>query len=97
MKYNFPIVIIADDYHSENVSGLGIRDLAAAIETQRMAVRAVTTFAEMASLAKQASRASAFIVSLNDSDFTDVESDKSALTQLREFVRQVRRVNPDIP
>ena len=97
MKYNFPIVIIAEDYHSENVSGLGIRDLAHAIETQRMAVRAVTTFAEMASLAKQASRASAFIVSLNDSDFADVESEKSALTQLREFVRQVRRVNPDIP
>ena len=32
MKYHFPIVIIDEDYHSENVSGLGIRDLAQAIE-----------------------------------------------------------------
>lgn len=97
MKYHFPIVIIDEDYHSENVSGLGIRDLAQAIEGQRMPVRAVTAFAEMASLAKQASRASAFIVSLNDSDFAEDDQEQVALTQLREFVREVRRSNPDIP
>lgn len=44
MKYHFPIVIIDEDYHSENVSGLGIRDLAQAIEAQGQEVSAVTTF-----------------------------------------------------
>ena len=32
LKYHFPIVIIDEDYHSENVVGLGVRDLARAIE-----------------------------------------------------------------
>ena len=33
MKFRFPIVIIDEDYRSENTSGLGIRALAQAIET----------------------------------------------------------------
>lgn len=44
MQYHFPVVIIDEDYHSENVSGLGIRDLAQAIEAQGIEVRAVTAF-----------------------------------------------------
>ena len=32
MKFRFPIVIIDEDFRSENASGLGIRALAAAIE-----------------------------------------------------------------
>ena len=54
-KYHFPIVIIDEDYHSENVSGLGIRDLAQAIEAQDIEVRAVTAFSDLTSLARQAS------------------------------------------
>ena len=34
MKFRFPIVIIDEDYRSENTSGLGIRALAQAIETE---------------------------------------------------------------
>ena len=64
MKYHFPIVIIDEDYHSENVSGLGIRDLAQAIEAQGQEVSAVTTFSDLLSLARQASRTSAFIVAI---------------------------------
>ena len=35
MKFRFPIVIIDEDYRSENTSGLGIRALAQAIEMMR--------------------------------------------------------------
>ena len=34
MKFRFPIVIIDEDFRSENTSGLGIRALAQAIETE---------------------------------------------------------------
>ena len=35
MKFRFPIVIIDEDFRSENNSGLGIRALADAIERNR--------------------------------------------------------------
>jgi arginine decarboxylase len=34
MKFRFPIVIIDEDFRSENTSGLGIRALAQAIESE---------------------------------------------------------------
>ena len=34
MKFRFPIVIIDEDFRSENSSGLGIRVLASAIEDE---------------------------------------------------------------
>ena len=82
MKYHFPIVIIDEDYHSENVSGLGIRDLAQAIEAQGQEVSAVTTFSDLSSLARQASRTSAFIVSLDDDDFSDTGEENEAIAEL---------------
>ena len=97
MKYHFPIVIIDEDYHSENVSGLGIRDLAQAIEAQGVKVQAVTAFSDLSSLARQASRASAFIVSLDDEDISDGGEESDAVRELRAFVRKVRHSNPDIP
>ena len=36
MKFRFPVVIIDEDFRSENTSGLGIRALAAAMETEGM-------------------------------------------------------------
>ena len=40
MKFRFPIVIIDEDYRSENTSGLGIRALAQAIESEGFEVNA---------------------------------------------------------
>ena len=97
MKYHFPIVIIDEDYHSENVSGLGIRDLAKAIEAQDIEVRAVTAFSDLTSLARQASRASAFIVSMHDDDFASSDEESPLVQELRDFVRKVRASNPDVP
>jgi hypothetical protein len=36
MKFRFPIVIIDEDYRSENTSGLGIRAMAEAFENRRL-------------------------------------------------------------
>ena len=38
MKFRFPIVIIDEDFRSENTSGLGIRALADAMEKEGMEV-----------------------------------------------------------
>jgi len=42
MKFRFPIIIIDEDYRSENTSGLGIRALAQAIEAEGFEVVGVT-------------------------------------------------------
>ncbi|MCF0253612.1 MAG: arginine/lysine/ornithine decarboxylase [Duodenibacillus sp.] len=99
MLYTFPVVIIDEDYHAENVSGLGIRDLAQAIEAEGLPVRAVTAFSDLSGLARQASRASAFIVCLDDEDFAGGGSDEeaAAVSELRRFVGKVRAANPDVP
>ncbi len=44
MKFRFPIVIIDEDYRSENTSGLGIRALAQAIEAEGFEVLGVTSY-----------------------------------------------------
>ena len=43
MKFRFPIIIIDEDYRSENASGLGIRALATAIEAEGVEVLGVTS------------------------------------------------------
>ena len=45
MKFRFPIVIIDEDFRSENTSGLGIRALADALEKEGMEVLGVTATA----------------------------------------------------
>ena len=44
MKFRFPIVIIDEDFRSENTSGLGIRALADAIQQEGMEVLGVTSY-----------------------------------------------------
>ena len=69
MKFRFPVVIIDEDYRSENASGLGIRALARAIESEGGEVLGVTSYTDLASFAQQQSRASAFILSIDDEEF----------------------------
>ena len=61
LRFHFPIVIIDEDYRSENTSGLGIRALAQAIEREGFEVLGVTSYGDLSSFAQQQSRASAFI------------------------------------
>ncbi|HZW25500.1 MAG TPA: arginine/lysine/ornithine decarboxylase [Gallionella sp.] len=99
MKFRFPIVIIDEDFRSENASGLGIRALADAIEKEGMEVLGVTSYGDLTSFAQQQSRASAFLLSIDDEEFgggSDEETEV-ALKSLRAFVEEIRFKNADIP
>ncbi|NUT15366.1 MAG: lysine decarboxylase, partial [Cupriavidus sp.] len=69
MKFRFPVIIIDEDFRSENISGSGIRALAEAIEKEGMEVMGLTSYGDLTSFAQQASRASTFIVSIDDDEF----------------------------
>ena len=99
MKFRFPIVIIDEDFRSENASGLGIRALAGAIEKEGMEVLGVTSYGDLTSFAQQQSRASAFLLSIDDEEFGagSVEETNVALKSLRAFVGEIRFKNADIP
>ena len=71
MKFRFPIVIIDEDYRAENTSGFGIRALASAIEAEGAEVLGVTSYGDLSSFAQQQSRASAFILSIDDEEFDE--------------------------
>jgi len=97
MKFRFPIVIIDEDYRSENTSGLGIRALAQAIESEGFEVLGVTSYGDLTQFAQQQSRASAFILSIDDEEFT-LGSDLDPIVQsLRNFIAEVRRKNTEVP
>ena len=70
LRFRFPIVIIDEDYRSENTSGLGIRALAKAIEGEGFEVVGATSYGDLSQFAQQQSRASAFILSIDDEEFT---------------------------
>jgi len=95
MKFRFPIVIIDEDFRSENSSGLGIRVLAKAIEEEGFEVLGVTSYGDLTSFAQQQSRASAFILSIDDEEI--VEEKPEAIEQLRTFVNEIRYRNEEIP
>src|ERR1700690_3136497 len=97
MRFRFPIVIIDEDFRSENASGLGVRALATAIESESMEVLGVTSFGDVASFAQQQSRASAFILSIDDEEFKTTEAAEEAVARIRAFVEELRFRNTDIP
>ena len=99
MKFRFPIVIIDEDFRSENTSGLGIRALADAMEEEGMEVLGVTSYVDLSQFAQQQSRASAFILSIDDEEFGggSPEETEHALKSLRAFVEEIRYKNADIP
>ena len=97
MKFRFPIVIIDEDYRAENISGLGIRALAEAIESEGFEVLGVTSYGDLSQFAQQQSRASAFILSIDDEEFSTGPDLDPAVLNLRTFIEEVRRKNEDVP
>jgi arginine decarboxylase len=99
MKFNFPIIIIDEDFRAENASGLGIRALAEAIQKEGIEVLGVTSYGDLSSFAQQQSRASAFLLSIDDEEFgSGSEADTEiALKTLRAFVAEIRHKNAEIP
>jgi arginine decarboxylase len=95
MKFRFPVVIIDEDFRSENTSGLGIRALANAIEEEGMEVLGVTSYGDLSSFAQQQSRASTFILSIDDEELAN--EPEQTIDELRSFVGEIRRKNAEIP
>ena len=83
MKFRFPIVIIDEDFRSENTSGLGIRALADAIQGEGMEVLGVTSYGDLSQFAQQQSRVSAFILSIDDEEFTPGPEPDRAIVSCR--------------
>jgi arginine/lysine/ornithine decarboxylase len=97
MKFRFPIVIIDEDFRSENSSGSGIRDLAKAIEDEGFEVLGATSYGDLSKFAQQQSRASAFVLSIDDEEFTPGPDLDPAVLNLRNFIEEVRWKNADVP
>ena len=97
MRFHFPIVIIDEDFRSENTSGSGIRQLADAMIAEGMYVEGYTSYGDLTSFAQQQSRAAGFILSIDDHDFDSDSNADTSLGQLRAFVGEIRRRNQDIP
>jgi len=95
MKFNFPIIIIDEDFRSDNSSGLGIRVLAKCIEKEDFEVIGVTSYVDLSSFAQQQSRASAFILAIDDEEF--IEENPKAIESLSNFVKEIRYRNEEIP
>src|SRR5687768_3953807 len=99
MRFRFPVIIIDEDFRTENASGMGIRALAKAIEEEGLEVVGVTSYGDLSSFAQQQSRASAFILSIDDEELGVSTPEEAAATvaQLRKFVKEIRFRNADIP
>ncbi len=97
MRFHFPVIIIDEDFRSENASGLGIRALAEAIQAEGLEVLGVTSYGDLTSFAQQQSRASTFILSIDDEEFSSPEASAKAIAGLRAFVNEIRLRNSEIP
>jgi arginine decarboxylase len=95
VRFHFPIIIIDEDFRSENASGLGIRALADAIEKEGIDVLGVTSYGDLTSFAQQQSRASAFILSIDDEELANRATE--TIAELRAFVEEIRYKNAEIP
>jgi arginine decarboxylase len=95
MRFHFPVIIIDEDFRSENASGLGIRALADAMQKEGLEVLGVTSYGDLTSFAQQQSRASAFILSIDDEELA-LEPEET-LAELRAFVGEIRHKNAEIP
>ena len=96
-RFHFPIVIIDEDFRSENTSGLGIRALADAIQKEGFEVIGVTSYGDLSQFAQQQSRASAFILSIDDEEFQTGDEPVPAVLNLRNFISEIRFRNAEIP
>lgn len=97
MKFSFPIVIIDEDFRSGNTSGLGIRALADAIEKEGGEVMGATAYGDLSQFAQQQSRASAFILSIDDDELSPSDEEDPAIASIRSFITEIRFKNADIP
>jgi len=96
MRFHFPIVVIDEDFRSENASGVGIRALARALEEEGVEIIGATSYRDVSGFAQQHSRASAFILSVDDEELPATEG-SPIVVDLRAFLEEIRFRNADIP
>src|SRR5213079_509408 len=72
-----------------NASGLGVRALAAALEKEGMEVLGVTSYGDLSQFAQQQSRASAFILSIDDETRTSRHIPNDILRELHGFIHML--------
>jgi len=96
MRFHFPIVVIDEDFRSENASGVGIRALTRALEEEGVEIIGATSFSDVSGFAQQHSRASAFILSVDDEELPATEG-SPIVADLRAFLQEIRFRNADIP
>ena len=96
MRFHFPIVVIDEDFRSENASGVGIRGLTRALEEEGVEIVGATSFSDVRGFAQQHSRASAFILSVDDEELPATEG-SPIVADLRAFLEEIRFRNADIP
>ncbi len=96
MRFHFPIVVIDEDFRSENASGVGIRALTRALEEEGVEIIGATSFSDVRGFAQQHSRASAFILSVDDEELPATEG-SPIVADLRAFLEEIRFRNADIP
>ncbi|SPE27533.1 Lysine decarboxylase [Burkholderiales bacterium] len=96
MRFHFPIVVIDEDFRSENASGMGIRALTRALEEEGVEIIGSTSFSDVSGFAQQHSRASAFILSVDDEELPATEG-SPIVADLRAFLQEIRFRNADIP
>ena len=98
MKFRFPIVIIDEDFRSENTSGLGIRALAEAIEKEGMEVLGVTSYGDLSQFAQQQSpRLGVHPVDRRRGVHARARSSTRRCVNLRKFIEEIRFKNAEIP
>ena len=85
MNFRFPVIVIDEDFRSENISGSGIRDLAQAISSHGFEVVGYTSYVDLSAFAQQASRASCFILSIDDEELRF----RSAVVQLAQMFETI--------
>jgi arginine decarboxylase len=96
MRFHFPIVVIDEDFRSENASGVGIRALTRALEEEGAEIIGATSLRDVRGFAQQHSRASAFVLSIDDEELPATEG-SPIVADLRAFLEEIRFRNADIP
>ena len=97
LRFQFPIVIIDEDFRLENALGPGHPRLAAAIDEGRLRDSRRDQLRRPSQFAQQQSRASAFILSIDDEEFTEGPELDPAVLNLRKFIQEIRLKNLEIP
>ena len=98
MNFNLPVIILDEDFGSDNASGTGIRMLADALRGAGMDVASYTAYGPHSGFAQMESRASCFILSVDDHNFDrDEAQETEVLAQIDRFVHEIRKRNAKVP